>query len=222
MANTTGGMTAAKVRVVVRMKRDGEYIDYKAKVGSYMTIEGYTLGGRHEVRQIIRRALRGGKPLPNRVKEIAITVARQVLLWIDAYKVEGAAAGMRVDVGEYSDISIYAALRYDGGWIAELAAILDGFDGFADAWHKIVKKMNFGKRPDGFAAGILLQVNLLKVVKCAYNIYVEDDKFSHLDNDDEFDYFDFDGDDGNGYDDDDSDNGYDDDDDSSSLKIAAP
>jgi hypothetical protein len=202
-------MTAAKVRVSVKMKKDGDYIDYEAKVGDYMTMEGYTLGGRYKVREIIRRALRGGKPLPDRIKEIAVAVARQALLWVDVHKVEGATTGMRVGAGEYSDISIYATLRYDGAWMAELVAILDGFDGFTDALHKIVRRVNLGKRLDS-TAGLLLQVSLLKVVNCAYNIYVEDDKYSYFNNDDEFDNFD---------------DGYDDvygDDDSTSLKIEVP
>lgn len=209
MASATEGMTAAKVRVSVKMKKDGDYIDYEAKVGDYMTMEGYTLGGRYKVREIIRRALRGGKPLPDRIKEIAVAVARQALLWVDVHKVEGATTGMRVGAGEYSDISIYATLRYDGAWMAELVAILDGFDGFTDALHKIVRRVNLGKRLDS-TAGLLLQVSLLKVVNCAYNIYVEDDKYSYFNNDDEFDNFD---------------DGYDDvygDDDSTSLKIEVP
>ena len=205
-------MTAAKVRVVVKMKKDGDYIDYKAKVGDYMTMGGYTLGNRYKVREIIRRALRGRKPLPDRIKEIAVAVARQALLLVDVYKAEGATTGMRVNIGEYSDISIYTTLRYDGGWMAELVAILDGFDGFTDALHKIVRWVNLGKRLDSFASGLLLQVNLLKVVNCAYNIYVEDDKYSYFNNDNEFDNFDDDG-----YDDD-----YDDDDNSTSLKIEVP
>lgn len=190
-------MTGAKVRVVVKMKKDGKYIDYEAKVGDYMTMQGYTRGGRREVREIIRRALRGGKPLPGRIREIAVAVARQALLWVDVYKVDGATAGMRVDVGEYSDIHIYATLRYDGGWVAELTAILDGFDGFTDAWHKIVRRVNLGRRLDG-AAGLLLQINLLKVVNCAYNIYVEDDKLDNNDYD-EFGYDDYDDDDSSGF-----------------------
>jgi hypothetical protein len=201
------------VKIILKTKRDGDYVDYEAKVGDYMTMSGYTRGGRYEVREIIRRALRGEKALPDRVKEIAASVAKQVLLWVDVYKVEGAAAGMKVDVGEYSDISIYATLRYDYGWTAELVAVLDGFDGFTNALHKIVRRVRLGKKLDDVAAGLLLQMNLLKAVNCAYNIYVEDDKPRYFD--DEFDYFD-DDDDG-GYDDD-----YDDDDDSTSLKIEVP
>jgi ankyrin repeat protein len=207
-ANASKAVGNAKVKIAIKLKRDGDYVDYEAKVGDYMTMSGYTRGGRYEVREIIRRALRGRKPLPDRIKEIAAAVARQVLLWVDVHKVEGAAAGMKVDVGEYSDISINAALHYDGGWAAELVAVLDGFDGFTDAWHKIVRKVNLGKRLDSAAAGLLLQMNLLKVVNCAYNIYVEDDKYSYFNDDNEFDYFD--------------DDGYDDDDDSTSLKIEVP
>jgi len=165
-----------RLRIVVKLKRDGRYVDYEARVGSYMTMDGFTSGGRDEVGEVIRRALKAEKPLPRRIEEVVTTVARQVLLWVDVYKVEGATAGMRVDVGEYSDISIYATLRdLDVGWVAELVAILDGFDGFADAWHRIVRKVNLGKRLNSGVAGLLLQMNLLKAVKYAYNIYVEDD-----------------------------------------------
>jgi ankyrin repeat protein len=213
----------ARNKIVIRLKKDGVYVDYEAYIGRYMTMSGYTRGYRDEVKQIIRRALRGEKPLPIRVEEIVTNIAKQVLLWIDAYKTEGATAGMRIGIGDYSDISIYATVWRDEeiGWMAEFVAILDGFDGFTNATHRVVRRIKLGKRLDS-AAGLLLQMNLLKVVNCAHNIYVEDDKFSYLDNDndDGFDYFD--DDDDNGYDD--SDNSYDDydDDDSSSLKIVMP
>ncbi|MFZ8809634.1 MAG: hypothetical protein ACO2PN_16215 [Pyrobaculum sp.] len=136
-----------------------------------MTMCGYTLGGRDEVRDIIRRVLRGRKPLPDHIKEVVAIVAKQVLLWADAYKLKGAVAGMRVEAGKYADISINATLYYDYEWTAELIAVLDGFDGFTDTWHKIEKRINLGKRLDTAAASLLLQKNLLKVVKYAYNIY---------------------------------------------------
>jgi hypothetical protein len=129
-------MTGAKTKIAIKLKRDGVYVNYAAKVGDYMSIEGYTIGGRHEVKQIIRRALRAEKPLPNHIKEIVAAVVRQVLLWTDVYKVWGATAGMIVDVGVYSYISIYATLRYD---VAELTAVLDGFDGFTHAQHGITR-----------------------------------------------------------------------------------
>jgi len=163
------------VKVILKTKKDGIFVDYEAKIGDAMEMSGYTRGGKDEVKQIIRRALRAEKPLPNRVKEISI------------------------DIGEYSDLHISARLRYeaDKGWVAELFATLDGFDGFADAWHRIVKKVELGKRLDGVVTGLLLQMNLLNAAKYAYNIYVEDD--------DESDYFD--------------DDYSDDDDGSTSLKI---
>jgi hypothetical protein len=187
------------VKVILKTKKDGIFVDYEAKIGDAMEMSGYTRGGKDEVKQIIRRALRAEKPLPNRVKEIALSIVRQVLLWIDMYKVDGAAAGISIDIGEYSDLHISARLRYeaDKGWVAELFATLDGFDGFADAWHRIVKKVELGKRLDGVVTGLLLQMNLLNAAKYAYNIYVEDD--------DESDYFD--------------DDYSDDDDGSTSLKI---
>jgi len=194
------------VKVILKTKKDGVFVDYEAKIGDAVEMSGYTRGGKDEVKQIIRRALRAEKPLPNRVKEIALSIVRQVLLWIDMYKVDGAAAGISVDIGEYSDLHISARLRHeaDKGWVAELFATLDGFDGFADAWHRIVKKVGLGKRLDSVVAGLLLQMNLLKVAKYAYSIYVEEDKFSYFDSDDdsELDYFNDDGDD---YSDDDGD-----------------
>ena len=185
------------VKIILKTKKDGIFVDYEAKIGDAMEMSGYTRGGKDEVKQIIRRALRAEKPLPNRVKEIALSIARQVLLWIDMYKVGGAAAGMSVDIGEYSDLHISARLRYetDKGWVAELAAVLDGFDGFANAWHRIMKKVELGRRPDNVVTGLLLQMNMLKVAKYAYSIYVEEDKSSYFDSDDDDDYSDDDGDD---------------------------
>ncbi len=179
-------MTSVKI-ILKTKKKDMYFVDYEAKIGNIMEMSGYTRGGKNEVKQIIRRALRGESRLPNRIKEIALSIARQVLLWIDVYKVEGAAAGMSIDIGEYSDLHISARLRYesDKGWVAELFATLDGFDGFADAWHRIVRRVELGKRLDGFVAGFLLQMNLLKVAKYAYNIYVEDDRSSYFDFDDD-------------------------------------
>ena len=190
-------MTGAKTKIAIKLKRDGVYVNYAAKVGDYMSIEGYTIGGRHEVKQIIRRALRAEKPLPNHIKEIVAAVARQVLLWTDVYKVWGATAGMTVDVGVYSYISIYATLRYD---VAELIAVLDGFDGFAHAQHGITRWVQLDRRPNSATAGLLLQMSLLKVAKYAYNIYDEDENTIRFGR----------------FDDDHSD---DDDDDSASLKI---
>ncbi len=199
-ATATKVMNKAGVKITIKLKRDGGYVDYDAKIGDAIEMSGYTRGGRDEVKQVIRRALKGKKPLPNRVKEIALSIVRQVLLWLDMYKVEAAAAGMAVDIGEYSDLHVSIRLRYDAdkGWVAELFATLDGFDGFADALHRIVRKVELGKRIDNVAVSLLLQINLLKVAKYAYNIYVEDDKSSYFDDDDDssYDYFDDDDDHG--------------------------
>jgi ankyrin repeat protein len=194
-ANKTMGN--AKIKIVVKLKRDGGYVDYEAKVGEYVTLSGYTRGGRDEVRKVIRRALRAERPLPNRVKDIAVNVVRQVLLWIDVYKVEGAAAGMTVDLGEYSDLTIYTVLYYEAakGWTAELRAVFDGFDGFTDARHRVVETAKLGRKLDDTAADLLLR-KLMKVAKHAYNIYVEEE------DDKEFDRFD--DDDGHSNNDDDS------------------
>jgi hypothetical protein len=169
-------MGKTKIRIVLKTKKDDEFIDYEAKVGNAMKMEGYTIGGKEQVRQVIRRALKAEKPLPRRVEEIATNVARHVLLWIDVYKVEGAAAGMTVDLGEYSDITIYTVLYYEAGkgWMAELRAVFDGFDGFTyRARHRVVKTMNLGKRLDDRTD--MLMWELIKVTRRAYNIYIEDE-----------------------------------------------
>jgi len=189
VAGTNKAMGIAKVKIVVKLKRDGGYVDYEAKVGEYMTLSGYTRGGRDEVRKVIHRALRAERPLPNRIKDIVVNVARQVLLWIDVHKVEGAAAGMTVDLGEYSDLTIYTALYYEAvkGWTAELRAVLDGFDGFTDARHRVVGTVKLGRKLDSTVADLLLR-KLMKVARRAYNIYVEekdDSNFDRFDDDDD-------------------------------------
>jgi len=203
------------VKIILKTKRNGVYVDYEAKIGNNMMMHGRTLGGNNEVKQIIRRALRGGKPLPNRIKEIVTSIARQVLLWIDMYKLESATAGMSEGIGEYSDISVYATVRCIGGCVAELVAVLDGFDGFiTDASHGIMKIVDLSRRPDGVTASLLLQMNLLKVAKYAYNIYVEEDKLSYFDSDDDDSELDYSNDDGDDYSDDDGDD--------TSLKAVVP
>jgi ankyrin repeat protein len=181
-------VSKAKIKVAVKLKRVGGYVDYEARVGDYVMISGFTVDGRDEVREIIRRALRAEKPLPRRAEEVAVNVARQVLLWIEVHKVEGAAAGVTVDLGEYSDITVHTALYYEAykGWTAELSAVLDGFDGYTtDARHKIVEKVKLGKELDS-KTNLLLK-KLLKVARRAYNIYIERGKISygHYDEDDD-------------------------------------
>jgi hypothetical protein len=105
------------------------------------------------------------------------------------HKVEGAAAGMTVDLGEYSDLTIYTTLYYEAnrGWMAELRAVFDGFDGFTDARHRVVETAKLGRKLDDTAADLLLR-KLMKVARRAYNIYVEekgDSKFDRFDDDDD-------------------------------------
>ena len=181
--------TVGSIKIRVKMKKGIRYIDYEAEIGKHMLISGYTFGNRNEVRKVIRRALKAERPLPNRVKDIAVNVVRQVLLWIDMHKVEGAAAGMTVDLGEYSDLTIYTALYYEAnrGWMAELRAVFDGFDGFTDARHRVVETAKLGRKLDDTAADLLLR-KLMKVARRAYNIYVEekgDSKFDRFDDDDD-------------------------------------
>jgi len=166
----------SKIRIILKTKKSDEFTDYEAKVGGVMELSGYTQGGRDQVKQVIRRVLKAERPLPRRVEEIAANVVRHVLLWIEVYKVEGVAAGMTVELGEYSDITIYAALYYEAGrgWVAELRAVFDGFDGFTySARHRVVKEVKLGRRLDN-STDLLLR-ELMKLARYAYNAYVEED-----------------------------------------------
>lgn len=169
-------MSGSKIKVVVKLKKGDEFIDYKARIGYTMKMDGYTIGGKDQVKQVIRRALRTEKPLLRRIEEIATNIAKHVLLWVEVYKVERATASMMVDVGEYSDITIYTTLYYSGsfGWVAVLGAILDGSDGFTImASHRVEKMVVLGKKLEDRAD--LLVRELIKVVRRVYNIYVEEE-----------------------------------------------
>ena len=169
-------MNDAKTKIILKVKKSDWFIDYEAKVGGVMELSGYTQGGRDQVKQVIRRVLKAEKPLPRRVEEIATNVVRHIALWVEVYKVEGAAAGMTADLGEYSSITIYAALYYetDRGWMAELRAVLDGSDGFThNARHRVVKTVKLGRELDG-RIDMLLK-GLMKVARHTYNAYVEEE-----------------------------------------------
>jgi len=173
-----------KIAVTLKTReRDDGYIDYRAKVEVFMEpavkMDGRTRGGREQVVQVIRRAMRAEKPLPRHVEEIAVSVLKHILSWLDAYKIERASACMRVDVDRYADVKVCADVYYRIQGIAEFTAVFRGPDGFTTGWHRVTKiiVMLDGELRDHVDR---LTREILNVTKHAYNIYVEKDPAQRL------------------------------------------
>ena len=163
-----------KVAVTLKTREgDDGYVSYRAKVEVFIEpavkMDGRTRGGRE---QVIRRAMRAEKPLPRHVEEIAVSVLKHILSWLDAYKIERASACMRVDVDRYADVKVCADVYYWIQGIAKFTAIFHGHDGSTTGWHRVAKivVMLDGELRDHVDR---LTREMLNVVKHAYNIYVE-------------------------------------------------
>jgi len=165
-----------KIEIILKTrKREKNRIDYEAKIEAFMRsiakMEGYTNGGKEQVKQVIRRALKAEKPLPKDVEEIARSVINQVLTWFETYKIEKAIASMRVPIDKHSDMTIYAEVYYWLQGIAELVAIFHGPDGFTPwSWHKVSKIVVMLDYDLKHYADQLMR-EMMNVARYAYNIY---------------------------------------------------
>jgi len=162
-----------KKRVFLKVKVGEEYTEY---VASYegVQIEGLTMGGKEDIKDVVRRVIRAYNEPPDIVVRAAVSVVNHVMSAVRlGAKVVWGGVGVEFGDDERLKLSVYLYSYIDDetdqhGWEGEVVASFSGYDGImVDSSHKVVKKVSYGREIDYMG----LYRELIKVARYAYNFW---------------------------------------------------
>jgi hypothetical protein len=173
MARNNGeGPTKKRVHLKVRVGE--EHTEYTASYDG-LEFEGVTMGGKDDVKAVVRRMIRAVNEPPDSVVKAVILVVNHVASTVN-HGAKMTWGGLAVEFGDDERLKLGVSLHYTDdddseeseGWAGELVATFSGYDGImVDSFHKVQMSVSLGVQIDY----IKLYRDLLRIARHAYNAW---------------------------------------------------